>query len=127
VARSRTRIVLALIFAFLALNAWAQVALRVIGRSDDPLMLSVLQSLIGVAGTAAAWATWTSARWAPIAALAHGASTAGMLIALGPMLDLEPDARGGILIGAAAVFIFGLVSAWYLRRASRPRADSLRA
>lgn len=53
----------------------------------------------------------------PAAALLHGLVTAGMLAALVPLLDLAPEVRGGILMGAAAVLLFGAAAAWYLRRA----------
>ena len=103
-------------FALLALNAWAQVALVVLGRSDDPPLLTAWQTLVGAAGAAAAWGSWTAARWAPAAAATYGVVTAGMVIALEPMLALEADARGGLWVGAAVVFALGVGSAWYLHR-----------
>jgi hypothetical protein len=114
--RTRARAALAVVFAVLALNAWVQVALALLGRSDDPLELRLLQTVVGLAAAAAAWGSWTGARWAPAAALLYGLVTAGMLVALVPLLDLGPDARGGLWTGAAAVLIFGLWAAWYLRR-----------
>ena len=114
--RSRGRIALAAVFALLALNAWAQVALVPLGRSHDPPALMALQALIGGAGAAAAWGSWTGARWAPAAAVGYGIVTAAMLVALTPILGLEADARGGLWVGAAAVLLFALGSAWYLRR-----------
>lgn len=115
----RGRVVLAGVFLLLALNAWAQVLLVPLGRSDDPASLTILQSLIGLAGTAAAWGSWSGARWAPMAAVLHGVVTAGMLLALPPILDLGADERGGLRAGAVAVLVFALGSAWYLRRVSR--------
>ena len=110
------RVVVAAVFALLALNAWAQVALVPLGGSDDPAALTALQALIGAAGAAAAWGTWRSARWGAAAAVAYGVLTAGMLLALGPLLELPSDARGGLRVGAAAVLLFALSSALYLRR-----------
>jgi hypothetical protein len=115
--RSRGRVVLALVFAVLALNAWAQVLLVPLGRSGDPTALTALQALVGIAGGAAAWGSWTGTRWAPAAAVLYGLVTAGMLVALTPLLDLGPDARGGLWTGAAAVLLFALWAGWYLRRA----------
>ena len=89
-----------------------------LGRSDDPPALVALQTLIGAAGTGAAWGSWAGARWAPLAALGHGLATGGMLAALPILLDLPPEGRVGVWMGAAAMVAFGLWSAWYL---SRPR------
>jgi hypothetical protein len=108
--------VLAVVFGLLALNAWLQVAFVAAGRSDDPLLLTALQVVIGAAGAAAGRGSWTAGRWAPAAAVAYGVVTAGMLLGLGPLLDLAADARGGLWASAAAVFAFALWSAWYLRR-----------
>ena len=109
-------LVLAVVFALFALNAWAQVALVAVGRSDDPPALTGFQALVGAAGAAAAWGSWIRARWAPSAAIAYGVATAAMLVLLAPLLDLGAEARGGLWIGASAVLVFALSSAWYLRR-----------
>lgn len=114
--RPRGRVALAVVFALLALNALAQVALVPLGSSDDPPPLTALQALIAAAGGAAAWGSWTGARWAPAAALLYGVVTAGMLAALEPLLALDAEARGGLLTGAAAVLLLALSAAWYLRR-----------
>ena len=121
---SRSRVALAVLFALLAVNAWAQVVLVPLGRADDPAALTALQALIGAAGAAAAWGSWAGARWAPAAAVLYGLVTAGMLVALTPLLDLGPDARGGLWMGAAAVLLFGLWAAWYLHRALSARGAS---
>ena len=117
--RSRGTVVLAIAFTLFALNALAQVALALVGRSDDPAALSLLQVAIGLTSLAAARGSWTGARWAPVAALIYGLSTATILAALGPLLDLSADARGGLWVGAGGVLAFGLGAAWYLRRARR--------
>lgn len=100
--RSRGQVVLTGVYVLLALNAWAQVIAVPLGGSDDPLALTGLQLLVGAAGAAAAWGSWSSARWVPAAALVHGAVTAGMLLALLPLLDLGSEARGGLWLGASA-------------------------
>jgi hypothetical protein len=114
--RSPARIALAVAFVLLALNALGQVVAVPLGHSSDPPVLIALQAVIGVAGLVAAWATWTAARWAPVAALGFGLASAGMLVALPSLLGLEAEARSGIWTGAAAVFVFSVFSAWYLRR-----------
>jgi ABC-type glycerol-3-phosphate transport system permease component len=122
--RPRGRAVLAAVFVLLALNAWLQVLLALLGRSDDPGALTALQALVGIAGGAAAWGSWIGARWAPAAAGLYGLVTAGMLIAFAPLLDLEAEARRGLWAGAAAVLLLALWAGSYLRRAlaARPRA-----
>lgn len=63
------------------------------------------------------------ARWAPVAALVYGVVTAGLLLALPPILDLEPSDARGLWLGAAIILLLVLWAAWYLRRSSR-RADA---
>ena len=115
-AQRGIRIAFAVIFALLALNAWAQVLLTAIGRSDDPAALFTLQFLSGAAAAAAAAGIWRNARWAPAAALAYGVITGCMIVALESILDLGRDARNGLVVGAAMVVLFAALSAWYLRR-----------
>lgn len=114
------RIVVAIIFALLALNAWLQVALVPLGRSDDPTTLTLLQALIGATAMLAAAGSWSGARWAPAAALSYGIVTGAMIVLLGPLLDLEPDARNGLWFGALVVLAVSAGLAWYLRRSLRP-------
>ena len=90
--------------------------MRLVGGSDDPPALLALQTLVGAVGTAAAVGSWRERRWAPIAALAHGATTAAMLLSLEPVLGLPREARGGLWTAAAFVLLFGTGAAWYLRR-----------
>ena len=74
---------------------------------------------------AAAVGSWSLKSWAPAAALAYGATTSIMLFALPALLDLEPEARTGIWTGAVGVLLFGVASAWYLRRRLARRDSSL--
>src|SRR5687768_17180924 len=90
--RSRATVVLAMAFTLFGLNALAEVVLALVGRSDDPAALSLLQAVIGLTSVAAARGSWTGARWAPVAAVLYGLSTATMLVALGPLLELPADA-----------------------------------
>jgi hypothetical protein len=125
-SRSRGSIILVVVFTLFGLNAWVQVINAIIGGSDDPTALVILQTLVGTAGIAAAWATWSGARWAPVAAMTYGVVTAAMLASLGPLLDLAAEETRGIWIGAVAALLFGLWAGWYLRRstgqASAPRS-----
>lgn len=120
--QSRGSRALALVFGLLALNAWLQVALAAVGRSDDPPLLVALQVGIGAAGAAASWGSWRLTPWAHAAAAAYSLVTAGMLLSLGPLLNLDSGARGSLRAGSAAVLAFGLWSAWYLRRIVHRRA-----
>jgi hypothetical protein len=114
--RSRGRVVLAVAFGLFALSAWIQVVLVPLGRSGDPPALTLLQAVVGTAAAMAAWGSWGGARWAPWAALAYGVTSAGMLAALGPLLELPVDARTSIWWGALIVLLFTVFAAWYLRR-----------
>ena len=114
--RSRGRVVLAAVFVLLALNAWVQVARVPLGHSDEPLTLTAMHALIGLAAAAAGWGSWGGMRWAPAAAFLHGFISAVLLVALETILDLGPQARVGLWTGAALLLLFGAWSAWYLRR-----------
>ena len=121
VRRPWGRVALAAIFALLALNALAQVALVPLGRSDDPGPLVLLQALVGLAAAAAAWGSWTGARWAPYAAAAYGVVVAVMLLALEPLLDLGAASRGGLRLAAGSLLGLSLLAAWWLRRSAAAR------
>jgi hypothetical protein len=111
------RIVLAIVFGLLSLNAWWQVADN--ASSGSPAMLIALQVVCGVFAAVTAWGSWTGARWAPAAALLYGVAAAGMVAGLGPMLGLPAEERGGLWTGAAVILAFALLSAWWLRRSLR--------
>jgi hypothetical protein len=119
VQRKPGQLALALIYALLALNAWAQVILALAGELSDPPVLIALQAVIGIAGTAAAWGSWVGAQWGPHAVVFHGVSTATMLVTLHPILGLPAESRSGLLIAAAAVLIWTFLFAWYLHRLTK--------
>jgi hypothetical protein len=110
------RRVLAVVFALLALSAWWQVVSDALDRSNEPMILTTLQLIIAVIGTAAAWGSWIGARWTPAFALLYGVIAGGMVATLGPILNLPAEARRGLWLGGALIFSFGLVTAWWLRR-----------
>lgn len=121
--RSRSRVVLAVVFALLAVNAWWQVANDVMGSNDSPPTLTALQTIVGATAAMAAWGSWIGARWAPLVALLYGLIAGGMVVGLGPMLDLPAESRGGLWMGAAMILAFAVLSAWWLRRSlQRERA-----
>jgi hypothetical protein len=117
--RPRGRTVLVAVFALLALSAWWQVVGDVLDRSNEPLILTGLQVIVGAVAAAAAWGGWTGARWAPAFALLYGVIAGGMVASIGPILALPAESRSGLWTGAAIVFGFGLFSAWWLRRSLR--------
>jgi len=121
VGRKPGQIAVAVIYALLALNAWAQVVFALGGELSDPPILIVLQSLIGIAGTAAAWGAWAGTRWAAYAVAINGVITATMLVSLDPILGLGADARSRLFIAVAAVLVWTFLFAWYLYRLTRRR------
>lgn len=122
-SRRTASIILSVVFGLLALDAWVEVLLAALRRSDDPLTLTALQIGIGLTATATAWGTWRRARWAPSAAIAYGAVTASMLAALPSLLQLPAEARRGIWSGGAAVMVLALLCAAYLRSDARRTHD----
>jgi putative Ca2+/H+ antiporter (TMEM165/GDT1 family) len=119
ISRSRGRAVLAVIFTLFALSAWWQVVQDLAGGNDSPRLLTLLQAVIGAIAVATAWGSWIGARWAPLFALLYGVITGGMVASLGPILDLPAASRNGLWSGGAIIFLFGLWSAWWLRRSLR--------
>jgi len=123
--RPRGRLVLAVVFALLALNAWWQVVQDVTSANGSPRTLTLLKVVAGAMAAAAAWGSWKGVRWAPAFALAYGVVAGGMVAGLGPMLDLPPESRRGLWTGAAIIMVAALLSAWWLRRSlHRERARS---
>ena len=118
--RSWGRIVVAVLYAVLAAAAANEAFLIFTGSDDSPRAIGSLQAVVAAAGFAAAWGSWSGARWAFIAALAYGVTVCTLLLSLGPILDLGADERGGIMVGAAIMAAVSLAAAWYLRRATRP-------
>lgn len=123
--RKPLRLVLGTIFGVLALIDWAQVLLALLGRSDSPSTLIALHFGTGAAAAATCWGNWRSRRWTPIAAVAYGALTAVLLLALPSLLNLPLEARAGLRGGAAGVLLFSLLSAAYFRVNSRQTARQI--
>ena len=113
------RSVLAIAFALLALSAWWEVVTDVMGINDSPRILAGWQAIVGTIGVATAWGSWIGARWAPLSAVLYGVIAGAMVASLRPILDLPAESERGLLIGGAMVLVFGLWSAWWLRRALR--------
>jgi hypothetical protein len=113
-----TRIV-AVLFALLGLNALNELLSMVSGTSGGPAALAVLQAVVGLTAIATAFGAWIGARWAPLLAALYGVITAGMIVALGPLLEMPAEERGGLLVGGAIVLAFALACAGYLYWASR--------
>lgn len=110
------RRLLSAFFVLVGMNALVQVVLPLIGRSDDPASLVVLQLLSGSAALAAAVGAWKGTRWAPDASVVYGVVTAAMLVALPHILDFEDEPRFGVYSGAAVILLFSVAAGWYLRR-----------
>ena len=113
------RIIIALLFALLAVNAFMEAYL-----SDSPPPLRALQAVVGALAAATTWGAWSGARWSYAAATGYGFVAGGMIVALGPMLDMPMEERSGLWAGAAVVLVFALACAWFLRRMTRrPSVD----
>ena len=117
--------VLGAIFGVLALIDWAQVLLALVRPSNNPSALIALHFGTGAAAAATFWGSWRRTRWTPIAAVAYGAITAILLLALPSLINLPLDARGGLRAGAAAVLLFALLTAAYFRADSRQSASEI--
>jgi hypothetical protein len=99
------------------LNALVQVPHSIPGWGNDPVLLSTLQALCAAAGLSAGIGAWRGRAWAWIPALLYGATTGAMIASLGPLLDLDAQARAALPMSGVAVFVVAGAMAWYLRRA----------
>jgi hypothetical protein len=103
------------LLALAALNAGAQAVLPLFGMSNDPGVLMAMQAVCAVAGGAAAFGAWRGRTWAPWMTVVSGAVTGGMIISLGPMLDLGEEAQKGLLASGGGILVFCALLAWALR------------
>ena len=121
--------IVAVLFALLGLNALYELLSMVRGTSDGPITLAALQAAVGLTAIATAFGAWTGAHWAAVLAVAYGVIAAAMVVALGPLLDMPVEERGGLLVGGAIVLAFALACAGYLywafnkARAATPTAS----
>ena len=118
--RSVGQIIVAVLFALLAANAFQEVI-----WSDSPPMLRILQAIVGTTAAATAWGAWRGAQWSAALALLFGLIAGGMVVSLGPMLDMPVEERGGLWIGGAIILLVSLACAWYLRRLVRATVEPL--
>ncbi len=95
-------------------------ALRILRHpAEAPAALMYWQFAVGGLSLAAVIGIWQRAEWTSWAIGIWGAVAAAMIIALGPLLELEPAARDGLRTGAALLIAIAAASAWYLRRSLR--------
>ena len=109
--RNWIRIVLTAIFAIIAVAQGIGT-----GCGGDTLAAPTLRAATAITAAGTAWGIWRRRTWAAAAAVAYGVITAIMLVVLGPMLGLPPEAQSGMRAGAISVLLFCLATAWYLRR-----------
>jgi hypothetical protein len=115
--RIRVRLpILGGLFALLAAADVWQLAQTARGAHPDPPGLLVTHVLTGALAGLAACGIWGGRRWAVLVVLSWGAVTCGMLVALGPVLEVPPAERPGLWLGAAVVAGGTLAASWYLRR-----------
>jgi hypothetical protein len=88
------------------------------GTSDEPTILWAFQAVIALCGLGAAYGAWRYRAWSWVAALGYAVITSGMILGLGPILDLDAEAREQLPLGAGLVFVVTGLLAWYLRRAT---------
>lgn len=114
-------VIITAVFAFLALQAWGEVAQVALRRNRLPLALSLLQLVSGGAAYAAAVGTFRRRPWAWRAALAWGIIAGVLVLSVGPLLDLAPEERRGLVMGSLSVLMVGSGLALYLRNTIKRR------
>lgn len=117
--RGAGTIVIAVILVLLCVNAIIQAIGTLIGWNNDPPLLTAFQFAAGGSALCAAVGTWRRERWAPAMAVAYGIITGIMIASLGPLLELDEQARAGLPLGAAIVVLIGGALAWGIRRTQR--------
>lgn len=119
---------LGVLFGLSAASDLVQVAGVLAGRVSQPATLATEHALAGLAGAAAAVGLWRGARRAAGAVAAWGLFTTVLLLTLPAVLDLPPEARPGIWLGAAiTVLVAAAVAGWAWRRGRWPGGESTSA
>jgi hypothetical protein len=114
VRRRLGSILMAALFALLSFaDAW-QLFQAAQGRHPDPPGLLVTHGVTGVLAAVTAVGGWRARPWAAPGALAWGAVTAAMLVALGPVLDTPPAERPQLWVSAGLVLVLASAAAWFL-------------
>ena len=110
---------LAVLYALACGSALRETIDHLVLSNDDPAVLGALQALTAGAALVAALGIWRRARWATSAVIAYGVIAGTMVMLLGPILDLDAEARPGLWVGAAMILVFTAASAWYVRRVTQ--------
>ena len=120
VPRRRIGLIIGVVLlALLCLNAWTQVFRSLVGWDDNPPLLIAWQAVSGAIACVAAIGAWRLRPWAPAATVLYGLVTGTMIGMLASIIDLEPDARGGLAVSALVVVCLSLVLAWAVRAPGR--------
>lgn len=119
--RGAGTIAITIVLTLLAANALVQAAAALVDWNSDPAQLTAFQFASGSSALAAAIGTWRRARWAVYLALGYGVITGIMIASLGSILELEEEARTGLRLSAAIVFLIGVALAWGIRRTQLER------
>lgn len=107
------------LFALLAaVDVW-QLVQAARGVHPDPAGLLVTHAVTGALAGLTAAGLWRGRRWTLAALLGWGTVTAGMIVALGPVLDTPPEEYPQLWLVAALVAAFTLAVFLYLRRRVR--------
>jgi len=113
----KTSIVERVIAVVVALTAAAHGVQAITGRaSQDPRALVAEHVLVAIVGLIAGYGLWRGARWAPWALAGNGVLIAALIVSLGPLLQMDAAARGGLWTGAVTIALITAAGAWYVRR-----------
>ena len=107
-------------FTLLAAVDLVQLVQAARGAHPDPPGLLITHVLTGTLSGLAAFAIWRDRRWVSSAVVSWGVVTSGMLVALGPVLEVPPGERPQLWMIAAGVIAFSLAVGWYVRRHPDP-------
>jgi energy-converting hydrogenase Eha subunit B len=111
--------VIAVLVAALALQQGYQGILGA-PSGHDPRALVAQYFVLCLTGLVAAYGIWRGERWGAWALAVNGGLTALMVWSIGPILDLPPEGRSGLWIGAGVIALLTGLGVWYVhRRASR--------
>ncbi|MFN2579390.1 MAG: hypothetical protein ABR607_17095, partial [Pyrinomonadaceae bacterium] len=109
--------VIAVFIGLLACNqGWQALGARS-GQDPRPLVAEYVAAC--VTGLLAAYGIWRGRRWGPWAFAVNGATMALLVLSLGPLLSMDPAARGGLWIGAASIAVPTAAGVWYIQRRVR--------
>ena len=118
IARSWITTAIAIVTALIGVQHLFQ-ALTGLNGGSDPRLLIIEHGGVAILSFVAVYAIAKGKWWAPWALAVAGASAAGLVVSLGPLLHMDRVERNGLWAGAGSIAVVTALGVWYLARRVR--------